>query len=279
MIGKRPVAIVILLAVLLIPAAPVAAVSVESSGLKIYLPREVAIKDRVIHLGDIAITHGDENLIRKTEGIALGNISTSGQEIVLDRYTIMARLGSSGIDASVVTFTGAERTSVTFVRKSIGSAELMVAAERFASRLPLSSDQRLHALDIPADVNISDSDGKLGITPTLNGTTTDNPLVVRLAIVRDGKELATREVRFVPVPRNPRQALAAKPAAAPNAPKIVFRNQPVVILIELPGLKVTAMGLPLEDGKAGQFIKVKNLDSKRDIIAQVKSDGTVAPVL
>jgi flagella basal body P-ring formation protein FlgA len=263
----------------------------SASVLKLYMPREATVKDNSIRLGDIAIASGDESLVRKAGDIRLGSISIAGQQVIINRYTIVTRLGSSGIDTSRVDLSGSENITVTLHRKSVTSAELLVAAERFALRFPLPPDQRLHALDVPADVNVGEFTGKLEVVPSLQGQPKDNPVKVGLIVIHNGKELARRDVRFAPVPRNARLAVAAagttaaKPAVAAktpvaaDSPKVVFRNQPVTIEVDMPGLRVTSIGLPLEDGRAGQFIKIRNLDSKRDIIARVKADGTVSPVL
>ncbi len=64
-----------------------------------------------------------------------------------------------------------------------------------------------------------------------------------------------------------------------RAPIIVKRNQSVVIRIESPGFVITASGTALQDGKAGEHVKVRNADSQRVIITQINSDGSVRPVL
>jgi flagella basal body P-ring formation protein FlgA len=59
---------------------------------------------------------------------------------------------------------------------------------------------------------------------------------------------------------------------------LVNRNQNVIIKIENPSLLITAAGKALEKGSAGQFIKVRNLDSNRTIVAKINDDGTVEPL-
>jgi flagella basal body P-ring formation protein FlgA len=66
--------------------------------------------------------------------------------------------------------------------------------------------------------------------------------------------------------------------AAP-APVLVRRNDTVVIRIERPGLLVTAVGLALQEARAGEYVKVRNADSSRIIVCKVNADGTVEPVL
>jgi flagella basal body P-ring formation protein FlgA len=67
--------------------------------------------------------------------------------------------------------------------------------------------------------------------------------------------------------------------APAGRPVVVGRNQSVIIRLEKPGLLVTAVGKTLENGRAGEHIKVRNVDSQRIILARVNEDGTVEPVL
>ncbi len=63
-----------------------------------------------------------------------------------------------------------------------------------------------------------------------------------------------------------------------ESPVIVERNQNVVIRIERPGLLVTAVGKAMQEARAGEYIKVRNLDSQRIILARVGENGSVEPV-
>ena len=58
---------------------------------------------------------------------------------------------------------------------------------------------------------------------------------------------------------------------------ILKRNQNVIIRVERPGFIITAAGVTMQDGKAGDFIKVRNVDSQRIIIVKVNEDGSVEP--
>jgi flagella basal body P-ring formation protein FlgA len=59
---------------------------------------------------------------------------------------------------------------------------------------------------------------------------------------------------------------------------ILKRNQSVLIKVDRLGLLVTAIGRTMQDGSAGELIKVQNLSSQKIIICKVKEDGTVEPV-
>ncbi|UCF43626.1 MAG: flagellar basal body P-ring formation protein FlgA [Planctomycetota bacterium] len=59
---------------------------------------------------------------------------------------------------------------------------------------------------------------------------------------------------------------------------IVKRNQNVVIRMERPGFSVSAIGKAMQKGSVGEYVKVRNVDSQRVILAKVNEDGTVEPV-
>ena len=64
----------------------------------------------------------------------------------------------------------------------------------------------------------------------------------------------------------------------PKPPVLLKRNQNVIIKIDKPGLLVTAIGKTIQEGRVGEYIKVRNVDSQRIILAKVNEDGTVEPV-
>ncbi len=64
-----------------------------------------------------------------------------------------------------------------------------------------------------------------------------------------------------------------------EAPVVVLRNDAVVIRIQRPALVVTAMGIALQEARAGEYIKVRNVDSSRVVLCKVNTDGTVEPML
>jgi len=64
-----------------------------------------------------------------------------------------------------------------------------------------------------------------------------------------------------------------------KSPIVVKRNQNVIIRIEKPGLLITAIGKTMQDGRVGEYIKVRNVDSQRIILARIKEDESVEPVV
>jgi len=68
-------------------------------------------------------------------------------------------------------------------------------------------------------------------------------------------------------------------AQPPKGEVVVRRNEAVVMRLAGEYFTVTALGKALEDGRPGDRIRVQNVDSGRIVLAQVKHDGAVEPVL
>lgn len=77
-------------------------------------------------------------------------------------------------------------------------------------------------------------------------------------------------------PRHPLRAEQAVRAADIEVPVVIKRNELVLIVLERPGLYLTAAGKALEDGGQGSVIHVVNSQSNRTIDAMVLGSGRVA---
>ncbi len=302
----------------------------KDSNLQIHLPREVTIKDDIISLGEVSVIRGDlrsGGLQAKASKIPLGRISVPGQEIVIDRSMILSRLACSGIPASQVTLTGAEKVTIRREHKVIKSSEFVELADEFLKKNPpAGSVCEWEAIRVPKDLVIPEKSKDIKLVPGFTKDAAKNQAKVDIAVVRDGKVIGKYEVAFrlkykchrvvtlVDIPacevissknvkvendvsnhpepvdwKPPYGLIAKRPLAAgtvvqanmvgPVKPEIVIeRNQNVMIRIESPLLVVTAMGKAMQDGREGEYIKVRNQDSQRIILAMVKEDGTVEPI-
>lgn len=65
----------------------------------------------------------------------------------------------------------------------------------------------------------------------------------------------------------------------PKPALLVRRNQTVLMRVQGFGFVVTAIAQALQDGHCGQYIKVRNVDTKRIVTARVTFDGTVEPLM
>ncbi len=62
---------------------------------------------------------------------------------------------------------------------------------------------------------------------------------------------------------------------AVNEPDLIQRGVPVALVYNSDTLVITAKGIPMEPGHAGDFIKVRNLDSGIIVSGTVLADGTI----
>jgi flagella basal body P-ring formation protein FlgA len=301
---------------------------------------------------------GDDSLAAKAGSILLGRFSVPGQKVIVERSIILSRLACNGIPAQKVTLTGAKTVTVKQQQQIIKGERFVELAKSFLrdpalresennppagsaltpafagvtsflrkQELSNASACQWEPVRIPPDLILAGPSKDVKFSPQLIETGQTNQAKVRIVVVADGKELATREValRFkynsrravtlaqiaagtvitaenvkiesvvcdYPEPANwrPPYGLVARrrlPAntvidadtldAAKTAVRI-GRNESVVIRFQMPGLVVTAMGKTLQDGRVGEHIKVRNLDSQRMILCRVNEDGTVEPIL
>jgi len=79
--------------------------------------------------------------------------------------------------------------------------------------------------------------------------------------------------------RLPANSVIKPSMVGPVKPQILLkRNQNVTIKVERPGLLITAIGKTMQDGRVGENIKVRNVNSQRIFLAKVNADGSVQPV-
>jgi flagella basal body P-ring formation protein FlgA len=300
----------------------------KDSLLEIYLPREVAVKDDIVSLGQVSVIQGDKSLAAKASEIALGRISVPGQKIILDRPMVLGRLACSGIPVSKVELNGAERVTIRQRRQIIKGGEFVETARAFLEKKQLSSSIcQLDAVQTAKDLVTPLMCKSIKLSPDLVKSNAEDKTKVRVVVFADGEEIGVREVTFrlkyncrravtlvelgagaiigpenvkiertesnhpEPAGWRPPYGLVARrrlPAntvirpelVGPVRPEVVLkRNQNVVIQVERPGLMVTAIGKTMQDGRVGEYIKVRNVDSQRIILARVNEDGTVEPVL
>jgi len=299
----------------------------KNSAIQIYLPREITIKDDTIYLGQVSIIRGEESLVSTAGKVTLGHISVPGQQIIVDRTTILSRLACSGVPLSKVKLTGAEKIKVKKQQRIIKGSEFVELAGLFLKKNPLTHLVcQWNPIRTPKDLTIVGGSKDVQMVPHLAKSGAINHAKVRIAVLADGKEIDVREVTFR-LKYNYRRAVALVdiPAGASITPKnvkiektpsnypepanwnppyglvarrripanttirsymvgpvnpvvIIKRNKTVVIQIKMPGLLITAIGKAMQNGRAGDYIKVQNVDSRRIIFARVNKDGTVEPV-
>ncbi|MFA5552990.1 MAG: flagella basal body P-ring formation protein FlgA [Phycisphaerae bacterium] len=269
--------IISLIAVMLICFAVFAG---QDNTLRIHLPREAQISEQAITLGQVSIIRGPQSLVDKASDIGLGEIYDSEREIVLSRTMILGRLSCSEIDTSSVEFSGANEIKITSQISAIAGSQFVEAAQAFlAQNITGGLEGNYTLVRTPNNLSVPGSLNDVKLSYSLMQQDSDNRIGVEIAVLLNDKEIGTRQVLF----QRQRQTQQSEPRAARQArPEVlVRRNRHVSVVISKPGLYITSVGRALEDGREGDFIKVRMhiSDSSRNIIARVNSDGTVEPVL
>lgn len=169
-----------------------------TEGLKIYLLGDVVTKGEMIDLGTIGIVRGDDALASAAGKTGLGKFSMAGQEIVIDRATILGRLASSGIDTDGIVISGAERVRVRREEKEVSSEEYVeVAREFLRKRLKGSSVCKISVTSKPKGTVIRKQDKEFKLVPRMSKYSTATLPKVWVGYVLDGVELGGCEIAFV----------------------------------------------------------------------------------
>ena len=169
----------------------------EQNHIRIYLPRDKTLASEVVELGQIAVILGDDAIVPLANKMRLGQFSVQGQEIVIDRKTILSCLAGSGIKASSVAFNGAETISV---RRN----EDMIAAGRFVEtahdylRQQLSDEQikTLKLIRPIKDYPLNGEGEMVTLTALMSRRQSNRMKYVTVRVIRDGVELGRRELAF-----------------------------------------------------------------------------------
>ncbi|MHC4122105.1 MAG: flagellar basal body P-ring formation chaperone FlgA [Planctomycetota bacterium] len=312
---------------LLISAGSQADTEQEGSALQIYLPREITIEGNVLNLGQVAIIRGEECLTAKAERVTLGRISAPGQKIIVDRSIVLSRLACSGIPASEVTLSGAERVTVSQQHQIIKGGEFVEKALAFLKKNPPKTSIFQYApIRIPKNLILPDIIEDIRFSPRHVKGNIKSQAKVFVSVFSGDKEIGAREIAFslkyncrrlitqvdipkgaaitpenvkvekvisdYPEPTNwivpygfvtkrrlPANTVISTNMVGPVKPPILLkRNQNVVIKVDRLGLFITAIGKTMQDGRVGEYIKVRNMDSQRIIMAKVNKDGSVEPI-
>jgi len=309
-------------------ASAVLAGDASDKEVRIYLPRERTVESDKLTLGQIALVSCDnDKTANAAERIALGRAPWKGEDIVLDRKTILSRLASSGFDADDISFSGASSVTVKRDETTVDAERIVTAARRFlAANKPAGENAYWSLMRKPKDLIVQSPKG-VTLTATISDGAPSGCAKVVIHARRKDKELGKTEVLFkmghlvqkVIATRDispgekistdnatvvtieslrPAQGRFAPPwgmvatgkiskgrevrdnlIRSPAQKVVVKRGQGVEMRIEGDGFAVRAAGQALQDGKPGEFIKVRNIDSKRIVVARVNADGYVVPVL
>ena len=183
----------LLLTISALLAASVNAAFAGSGSVKIYLPREVTVKEATLHLGQIGIIKGDDELSQKIEKTEIARFSAPGQTIVVERATVLGRLASQGIDLSRVSLTGARKVSVRTQQRIIQPEDFVQVARNFIKqKSPSGLTDDITAIRRPEQMVLSQDYDELSFECNYKPTGNDNAAIVTVHVIADGNSIGRR---------------------------------------------------------------------------------------
>ncbi len=294
MLGKEHPHTAVLIMVLLL-AGPLAAVTAAADGQVEADRREVLVRLRpvaclradVVRLGDIADVVARGHDAAALADIVLGRAPAAGKVAIWTRSEVVRRL--QGHVEYGWRVEGAEKVYLTVDVHAVSAEELQEAVAKWLARrfpeLANVSGARLRTY-LRRPLYVPRHRGPIRLEPTLRSGAAAVAGRLRVdVIVRAGDQV----VATVPVYLEQSSTSAgvvpagfqtiAAPQAEPKSPPLLVRRRDVVRLVARTRyLTVTATGQALQDGRRGQFIRVRNLKSQRVVVGQVVDAGVVEVV-
>jgi len=263
---------------LLLLAAPVSA----ADPVTIVLPDRSTCPAAVVTVGHVGTIVGSAEAKKIVSAIDLTEMPVRDTFVTVTRRQVEVRLRLAGLAASEFRVLGSDRVTVTADRHPVPVEDVVIAAKAaILSRLPHPSDQVTLELVQPVSVKLPE----VGKSEKVDIRAEPNLKSVRMGSQQVNVTISTRgEKRLVlgvyleakligqPATAAPVRAVSAPPA---RTPVLVKPGQKVKIGITFGEMRATAVGQSLEEGRIGQMIRVRNVDSNKVLTARVSGPGTV----
>jgi flagella basal body P-ring formation protein FlgA len=149
------------------------------------------------------------------------------------------------------------------IEVAIVSEEKQLAIQNLIFKLLYPQLQAVTIKDISAGERITPENTKIETVATDAGS--------RKKFVSPFGKITSIEIKVGNVIRP--EILQDHPAAI-----IIKRDQTVVMQISGAGFTVSGLAMAMEDGRSGDIIKLRNIDTKLNVLGRVRSDGTVNPI-
>jgi endonuclease YncB( thermonuclease family) len=287
------------------------AIRAASEPVVVELQPESSVQFAVVAVGDVArISGGDAASRERIAKLDVAEVKSREQSLIVSRRALEYRLRLAGIDAPAASISGADRTTVTVVRRTVSADEVAAAAKAEIARW-LTVPKESVSIELARPIVVRLPEVPSGEFVSINAVPHVKSVglgraVMDVSIVANGEKLlalgvdldvrsivqpveatpvavpvptgsaATHSPANVPMP-TPKSATAVgtAPATSNPAAAIVHVRQRVSINVRMGGLNVTAVGEAQQEGRLGQVILVQNPDSKKTVSARVTGPGTV----
>lgn len=257
--------------------------------ISITLLPEARVDETVIFLDQIATLSGGSTLMRqRLAKMDIGELPLNADRVVVSSEQVKFRLLLANVEESQFHITGAKRTMVAERENAISPRKIALAAERIV---------RSRHLGDPRRTNISAQ--RAIVTPTIELGPNDRAVLdaaIQGRVPSEGKvrvdvsvgvngrvrevvpitvEITSDDANVNPMP-DPRVRPAAYPERASSGKDFAIKTRDIVkIIAQVGAARLEASGEAQQDGRLGDVIRVRNLESSRIVSGRIESRGIV----
>ncbi len=167
----------------------------QRDGIQIYLFREAVLDTETISIGQVGIVRGDVDLAARVQPMGLGRFTVPGQQILLDRQTIVSRIVSSGVDPASLQISGADSVVIRRNDEQVSSERLVRVAEiLLQSQIPVP--MRINLIRTPKALAVGKTNGPVDLKPRLSGPIKGGLARVIVEAVVNGHVVGQQDLLF-----------------------------------------------------------------------------------
>jgi flagella basal body P-ring formation protein FlgA len=281
----------VVFALLLLGRGPSPLQAQEGEPVSITLLPQAVSDDALVLLDQIAqINGGPDKLRHRIAKLDISEFKLGAAHVAINQEQVRFRLLLAGIDASRFRLLGARRTVIVASDEPITRRTILAAAEHKLREKYLGDAANVTitpagSVVVPAvttkpgdqirlEAKVKAAAAYVGpvrvdVAVMVNGKTREVvPVVLEITVPEESAQDPVRTGQGV------RQAHALVPASSAGEILVKARDS-VRIIANIGSARVEATGEAMEDGRAGQVIRVRNVESNRVVRGRVETSGVI----
>lgn len=261
----------------------------ERGRISITLLPEARVDETVIFLDQIATLSGGSTLMRqRLAKMDIGELPPDADRVVISSEQVRFRLLLANIEESQFYITGAKRTMVAERENAISPRKIALAAERIV-RSRHSGDPRRTNITaqraiLAPTIELGPND-RTSLDATIQGRIpSEGKVRVDVSVGVNGRvrevipitvEITSHDAN-IDLTADPRVRPAAYPERASSGKDVAIKTRDIVkIIAQVGAARLEASGEAQQDGRLGDVIRVRNLESSRIVSGRIESRGIV----
>jgi Chaperone for flagella basal body P-ring formation len=249
----------------------------EPDILVVNLRPAVTARESLIQVGTVAtLSGGTQSIRKKAAELDLIELAPGAASLVIGREQISIRLQIAGFDSRRFRIEGKKVTVSPAAEVVTEDSLVSVAGQLVQRRLPKYADNVSILLAMPVEVPTLAIGSKDRIHLEAELPQGKEPLgLIRVPVIvfKNGERLAS-----IPVNLNVsyvQRASAAEMDAEAEHPILIKGHDLVRLVARIGDIRVMARAEALQEGRAGEVIRVRNIDSDKIVSGRVAEAGVV----